>query len=307
MKGAELLQSVSARGYAARLVSVKRVAELESSLHSMAEAGSLSPRFFKELCAYYNFDWQKAMPEAQSILVLAAPQMPSRVRFGDSTVIIPPTYIYRDIWEGSLNVLNGLLTPYGQRVARARLPLKLLAVRSGLGEYGRSIICFVPGLGSFHRLGAFYTDIKCGEDGWRAPRLMARCQDCLACAMACPTGAIRAESMLIEAQRCLTYLNEREADFPVWVAQGWHNALIGCMACQQACPVDRPFAKSTADDPVDFSTVETELILMGSPLAGLPEETRKKLHELCLEDDYPQVARNLGMLIKHNGPRPLPG
>jgi epoxyqueuosine reductase len=302
MKGAELLRALSARGYAAQIVSVKRVAEMESSLHSMAEAGSLSPRFFKELCSYYNFDWQKAMPGAQSVVVLAAPQMPSRVRFGFSTVIISPTYIYRAIWEGSLNLINDLLSPSGHRASRARLPLKLLAVRSGLGEYGRSNICFIPGLGSFHRLGAFYTDVASGEDDWQAPRLMARCHDCLSCAMACPTGAIRAERVLIEAQRCLTYLNEREAEFPAWVAPNWHNALIGCMLCQQACPANRPFAGTAVDAPVDFSTGETELLLAGSPLAALPETIRRKLHELCLEDDYLQVVRNLGVLINRPSP-----
>jgi epoxyqueuosine reductase len=297
MTGAELLQELNAHGYRARLVPIIRAAGLEASLKALAASGRLGPDFYQELLPYYDFGWQKALPGAKSIAVLAAPQMPTRVRFGTVPVVIPPTYVYRAIWEGSLNFMRALLTPTGQTVARARLPLKLLAVGAGLGEYGRSNICFVPGLGSFHRLGAFYTDIESDEDGWREPRFMDSCQACQACAKACPTGAIRAGRALVEAPRCLTYLNEHEAEFPAWVAPGWHNALIGCMACQQACPENRRFAGRTTEAPVHFSAEETALILARAPLASLPADTRGKLHELCLEDDYAQVARNLGLLL----------
>ncbi len=299
MRAAELIQQLAAHGYRARLVSIVRVAELEARVRDLGTQGSLASDFYAELTGhYYNFDWQKALPEAKSVVVLAAAQMPSRVRFGDTAVIIPPTYISRAIWEGSLKLMQEFLTPPGHRVARARLPLKLLAARSGLAAYGRNNISYIPAFGSFHRLGGFYTDIEADGETWQEARLLARCERCTACLKRCPTGAICADRVLIEAQRCLTYLNEHEADFPAWVEPGWHNALIGCMACQQACPENRPFAARTEDAPVNFSTEETTLILARTPLASLPEETRRKLHELCLDDDYALVARNLGFLVR---------
>ncbi len=295
MRATELLQALAAHGYQARLVAIARAAELEARFGTQ---DGLTPGFAAELQGYYNFDWQQALPEAKSIVVLAKAQMPTRVSFAGRPVLIPPTYISRPIWEGSLALMNELLTPQGHHVARARLPLKLLAVRSGLAAYGRNNISYVAGLGSFYRLGGFYTDVGPDGETWQEPRLLARCEKCTACLKHCPTGAIRADRVLIEAQRCLTYMNEREEDFPAWVAPAWHNALIGCMTCQQACPENRPFAARTEEAALNFSKDETALILARTPLAALPEEARRKLHELCLDDDYAVVARNLGFLVR---------
>jgi epoxyqueuosine reductase len=41
-------------------------------------------------------------------------------------------------------------------VALSLLPLKSLAVRSGLAAYGRNNVCYVPGMGSFLELVGLY-------------------------------------------------------------------------------------------------------------------------------------------------------
>ncbi len=298
MDAAELIKSLADKGYRARVVRLERREELARAISELKDRGCFGEEFYRrELEANLNFDYASVLPGARSIVVMAAFQPPSRVRFVDKFLTIPPTYIYRDIWENSLQTLTALLEPAGYGAARARLPLKTLAVRSGLGKYGRNNICYISGLGSFHRLGAFYTEMPCETDEWRPPEMAEACRACRICRQSCPTGAISDERFLIDAGRCLTYFNENRPAFPAWVQASWHNAILGCMLCQQNCPLDRPFMPRTEEAAVAFDERELALILNQTPLEALPQETRDKLHALCLDDDYELLARNIGCLV----------
>jgi epoxyqueuosine reductase len=295
-----VVKNLSAQGYQARVVKVSRALELEASIETLRGQGCFSPDFYdKELAKFLDFNYAAKLPQAKSIVIMAAFQPPTRVRFGDSSLVIPPTYIYRDIWEGSLNTITELLIPEGYHVARARLPLKTLAVRSGLGSYGRNNICYVPGMGSFHRLGAFYADMPCVEDNWQEPAMMEMCEKCRLCQTNCPTGAILPDRFLVDAGRCLTFFNEHEEDFPDWVKPEWHNAILGCMKCQEVCPADRKLISKTIESTISFTAEETGLIRRRTPLEKLPAKTQEKLHALCLDDDYLMVARNIDCLLAH--------
>jgi len=296
-----LLEKLHKRGYLARVVKIERVAELESVISKLNAQGMFNPQFYqRELAHYLNFDYKSILPGARSVIVMAAPQPPVYVNFGSHSVVIPPTYVYRDIWEGTLAALNGLLTPQGFKTARARLPLKTLAVRSGLGHYGRNNICYVPGMGSCHRLGAFYSDMPCDSDDWGEPHVMKLCQSCTLCLENCPTHCIRSERFLIDAGNCITYYNEYEDAFPGWLKPEWHNALLGCLVCQKVCPLNKAFMdKATTPEEV-FTEEETREILGKTPLSELSPETQAKLYRLCLSDSdvYPLVARNLSFLLR---------
>lgn len=81
-------------------------------------------------------------------------------------IFIPPTYLYYPNLRAE-EILKRILSPGGYQTARTNLPLKLLAARSGLGSYGKNNICYVPGMGSYHRLMAFYSDDPASEDSWQ--------------------------------------------------------------------------------------------------------------------------------------------
>ena len=102
-----------------------------------------------------------------------------------------------------------ILHANGAFLASMAMPLKALAVCSGLGAYGRNNICYVPCMGSFCQLVAFYAEAPGEEAAWGEPRMMARCETCEACRVHCPTGAIAAERFLLHAERCLVFHNER--------------------------------------------------------------------------------------------------
>lgn len=296
----ELIEFLIKNGCKAQVVSISRLAEIESSLIELKSLGLVNADFYPELTRYFNFDFKAALPGATSIIIAASPQPPTRVLFGNRAVIIPPTYIYSDIWKKQLKLVTDFLKPHGYQVARARLPFKTLAMRSGLGRYGRNNICYIPGMGSFHRLGAFYSDMPCEEENWGAPRAMKLCQTCTSCMDNCPTRCIPADRFLVHADRCLTHFNESGNPLPVWLNPEWHNALLGCMICQEVCPLNKEFLRKTQDAIKNFTRAETEEILAGTPLENLKAETLVKLESLCLADSdvYPLLKRNLALLIR---------
>ena len=124
--------------------------------------------------------------------------------------------------------------------------------------------------------------------------LMARCDDCRACMVKCPTAAIDPERFLLHAERCLVFHNERAADYPYpsWLNAAATDTLIGCMLCQQFCPVDRPYRDWFADD-VEFSEIETGWLLGGALLEQLPVSTRARLVSLGLDSLIDVLPRNL--------------
>jgi epoxyqueuosine reductase len=271
---------------------------MEETIRRLHAEGCFDNDFYdRYLAKYLDFNPPATLPEAKSMVILSSFSPTTVVRFGQKEVVIPPTYVYREFWEGSLKLLTELLSPAGYHIARARLPLKTLAVRSGLGWFGRNNICYVPGLGSYHRLGAFFTDIQPEDDTWQAPRLMPACRCCQKCLEACPTGSLSPGRFLVEAGRCLTYRNEIEPAFPDWIIPEWHNAVFGCLRCQQTCPVNIKMIKLSKLSSLAFTEAEANSILHNTPLAELGPETRVKLHELCLDDDYNLLARNLAVLV----------
>jgi epoxyqueuosine reductase len=186
-------------------------------------------------------------------------------------------------------------------VAGARLPLKLLAVRSGLGQYGKNNICYVPGMGSFLQLVALYSDLPCQEDSWQDAQVMQRCKSCNACRLKCPTGTIPSDRFLLRAERCIVFHNEKQGDvsFPAWMDPSSHNCLIGCMLCQRVCPVNRDFL-GWIEGKEEFSEEETSLLIEGVKMDKLSTTTVEKLKRLDFVRFYDKFPRNLGVFSKNN-------
>ena len=210
-----------------------------------------------------------------------------------------PTYVdYEETRKMVEDLLGEILNTSGYRVERMKLPLKLLAVRSGLGLYGRNNICYVPGMRSFLQLVAVYSDLPCKKDNWQEVRMMERCQDCHACRLNCPTSAIPSDRFLLRAERCIVFYNEKEGDvpFPDWMNPSWHNCVVGCFHCQRVCPENKDFMQ-WIEGKEEFSQEETALLLEGASLDKLPASTIKKLKKLDLIEYLDVLPRNLGVFF----------
>jgi len=94
----------------------------------------------------------------------------------------------------------------------------------------------------------------------------------------------------------LTFFNEKSGDFPEWVDPSWHNCLIGCMICQDICPVNKDHTNWIVEGG-KFLEEETLIILKGVLKDKLPLDTIEKLKKLYMLNNYNLLQRNLRVLI----------
>ena len=287
-------------GYIGKIVSAEHLKELEDELTLRKRTDKFDENFYQERLTSFKYTPTKGLTYARSIIVIAVPQpvvvLIFRWHGEDCSVYIPPTYD-NSINEDVKEELEVILAPEDYHIEPTVLPLKLLAVRSGLAQYGRNNICYISGKGSFYRLIAFFSDLPCPEDSWRPFCMMERCDSCGACIMACPTGAIDEKRFLLHAELCLSFHNEHTGDFPKDINPHVHHCLFGCLICQNICPENKKNA-IWLEERESFFEYETSLILNGIPLHQIPNSTRLKLDRLCLTDNYSLLARNLNVLLK---------
>jgi len=296
-----LYDRLEKKGYRGKIVSIKHVEDLKKELEQSYQNGLFDERFYQKELTRFNFKTPQGFAEARSLIIVAVPQPLVRVIFNldgkPFPCIIPPNYSHKTDARAK-NILEPRLKPEGYQLKRARLPLKPLAVHSGLARYGRNNISYVQGMGSFLRFVAFYSDFPCPEDNWGDLGIMERCDNCTACQKICPTDAIPSDRFLLRAERCISFFSETQGEFPLWLESSWHNCLVGCFLCQEVCPVDKEFLKITEEGPT-FSPLETNFILQGKPKHKIPKVTIDKLESLDIIEYIDVLGRNLGALIKN--------
>ncbi|MCP4679156.1 MAG: hypothetical protein GY854_27420 [Deltaproteobacteria bacterium] len=298
-----LYSELEGRGLKGRVVSIRRLRDLRDSIEGRHTQSHIDEELYQEGLSFFSFQPPEDLRNAASLIVVAVPRPQTKVSFTwkekSLTLVLPPTYLGGlEIPEQIETLLMEWLAPKGYRVASARLPRKLLAVRSGLAEYGHNNISYIPGMGSFFQPVVFYSDLPYEEDTWREPCVMETCQDCKICVAKCPTGAITSERFLLRAEKCLVFHNERsrEHPFPDWIDPASHNCLVGCMLCQQFCPENKPFLDWFEGNET-FSHEETSLILKGTSSDQLQATTQAKLERLGLQYFFEILPRNLGVFF----------
>ena len=283
-----------------RTVSVSHIPEIKDEITGWTKQGMIQPAFYDENYGLFKFDSTQIPPEARSLIIIAIPQgittLDFRLHGQSHLTMIPPTYPYSRLRATCQEILTRIFSSSRNTVVKAGVPFKLLTVRSGLGRYGKNNICYVEGMGSFHRLEAFYTDFPGLPDAWQPKEALEQCTACTRCMQACPTQAITNDRFLIHADRCLTYFNENEWDFPHWIPPHAHNALVGCLRCQFACPLNHAYVKPRGDTVV-FIEEETRAILEKTPWEKLETSLADKIRQLDMDGYYSLLARNLAVLI----------
>ncbi|MBN1266326.1 MAG: hypothetical protein JXA25_12590 [Anaerolineales bacterium] len=295
----KLIQAVEAFGIKTQVVSVQHLDDLRQTIEGLLKEELLDEGFYMKYLAGFVFEPPEELREARSLIAAALPDPQIRLHFNWKgvrfPVLVPPTYLHwRERDTKVEEVLSDSLRSKGYRITQAKVPKKLLAVCSGLAAYGKNNITYIEGMGSFHRLAAYYSDLECDQDNWREPVQMDRCTDCIICRQACPTGAIAPDRFLLNAEKCITFWNEKsgEIPFPDWMEASWHNSLVGCMHCQSVCPANRQ-VRDWIEEGVEFSEEQTDLLTRGVPKDELPAELLEKLDQSDLLEWFDLWPRNL--------------
>lgn len=287
--------------FAHRIVSIVHLRELKDEIEKRKGKGHFPDELYR--LYFSQFSCKPPTFFARSIIVAAIPSWKGRASFiwrkkKRDIQISPPFPASLDPLQ---KALKEILEPMGYRLERAFVPLKLLAVRSGLGFYGRNNLCYVPGMGSVLRLAAFYSDFPPPSDPWGDWQKMERCHDCFLCQKACPTGAISRDRFLLYPGLCLNFYWGNMVKFPDWLQKDWFIALRGCPYCIEACPENAEALRIPSPIQV-FSEEETSLLIQTTvSFTDLPLETQDKLKAIGVEELMEVLPRNLTLLLANAG------
>jgi epoxyqueuosine reductase len=295
----QLEANLKDQGFSITTCPIERLHDLKHDLEKPLKNGLIGNDFFQERLSNFKLSPHDYREGLKSIIVTAAPQLPQVTIFWyhgkKHRYPVPPTYTNQTdkIIE---KIIIDAIGSYNFGIYPVLIPVKIAAVRTGLAKYGRNNITYCNGMGSYFRLKAFITDLPADKNPWHEFELMPQCKSCKACLRSCPTGAIRADRMLLQSDRCLTYFNEKIEEFPIWVEKSWHNSLVGCMDCQIVCPVNKKF-NIHQDSKVEFCEEETEKLINARDEQDLPDSVLARLHGLSLGEDWQIVARNLKVML----------
>jgi epoxyqueuosine reductase len=294
--------AAESRGWKIGFLGIDRLDGLEGDLCGMVASGALTGEHLEYLMACYDFGKARSFPGAASIAVIARPS-PLRILSFESggarrEFLLPPVFAERESFETeALALLTASLAENGGSAAQVDLPEKLAAARAGIARIGRNRIAYAEGMGSFLRLACFVMDRGAGEGTWAEVEEPDSCATCGACERSCPSGAIRGGSLPLLYGRCLCHWNEEtKEDFPDWIDPGWHNALVGCMRCQEVCPLNAPFMRSALIGP-SFDARETDAILGSGEGREMPGGLEPKLASCGLWRHRKALGRNLRSLL----------
>jgi epoxyqueuosine reductase len=299
---AELHSRFEAIGRSTALCSTSRLEEVSRELTARYVAGEIASEIFQRYFAGFSYSPPATLPDANSLLLVAAPIGRSEIELdlelGPFVATIPPTYGAEEKIKEDETLLASFFNERRIAYARAWLPLKALAARAGLARYGRDNVLKFEGAGSFVRLDAWWTELEAEGEYWGEPRVLERCASCGACAKACPNDCFLGGRFLMDASKCLTFMNEGQTPFPSWVGHECHNAAVGCLLCQDACPENRDVPGRSVYRRFVLDRSASELLMAGRPLAELPASAAAAVRAAEMVGCEGRLARNLRALIE---------
>ena len=144
------------------------------------------------------------------------------------------------------------------------------AAKAGLGVIGRNGLLINSVYASLVFIGDVVTDVP-PEDfpACRPPQAVSFCENCGACAAACPTGILAGNGSL-----CLSAVTQKKGELTPEEKELIlsHGSAWGCDLCQIACPhVGRAIKSGAAETPVAFFRTDRTPRLTYDGIAAMPD------------------------------------
>jgi epoxyqueuosine reductase len=143
----KIFEGLHQLGIKGAVVSLDRLRDIDSDISTLLSSGEINLEANKDIPQYqysyekiisgkkYRYDSNNDPIGAKSVLILAVPMPVHQVGFtinGNTVdVLIPSDYMQRKASRELDEYLKNTLNMFGHKGLKAKLPLKLLAVRSG--------------------------------------------------------------------------------------------------------------------------------------------------------------------------------
>jgi epoxyqueuosine reductase len=224
-------------GFAAAGIAAVSASQTFNKYREWLAAGMSAGMGYLEKRAALRADPRNIMPEARSVVVVAARYPVNRKPgAGFSTYARGPDY--HDVVRRKLDELVKSvwpdMSPGSFRICVDSAPVleREWAVRAGVGWRGRQGQIVNPAAGCCLVLGELFVNIELDADG----PIEDRCGDCRRCVESCPTGAL-SESGLVDSRKCISYLTiEHKGDVAPEARRSLGGAIFGCDICTAVCP-----------------------------------------------------------------------
>jgi len=128
------------------------------------------------------------------------------------------------------------------------LPLKLAAVRAGLGWQGKHSLLISKQFGTFLALGGITTDAELEHNTREETN---RCKTCDRCQKACPLSALD-KPYVLNRTDCMS-MQLQSQSLSEKAKRVMENRIVDCEICQQACPWNQKHIKKALDTRMSVS------------------------------------------------------
>jgi len=182
-----------------------------------------------------------------------------------------------------------------KRKKEEKIALKPLAVKAGIGVYGKNSLVYAEGFGSWIYLECVITDAPFEAED-RSYKL-SDCGDCTACMEACPTNAIKEPYKVIPSLCIAQWLDGGPISRELRAEVG--NRLTGCEICQEVCPKNQGLTPRK-HYPVKIEEKSDNPGLI-SLLLGDENYYKTVLPESVLEMDISALRRNVALALGNIG------
>ena len=164
---------------------------------------------------------------------------------------------------------------------------KVWAQQAGIGWIAKNGNVITREYGSWVFLGEILTNLELTPD---TPHTQ-HCGNCTKCIESCPTDAIT-EPFVVDANRCIAYhtIENRNEQLPENIASKLNGWVAGCDICQDVCPWNQRFAKTT--DVQEFQPYPGNIAPKLIELARITDENwDKQFPASALRRIKPQMLR----------------